>query len=424
MDYKIEKLKKSMVKITVTVEDKDIVKHEAKVLSDISKEVKVNGFRKGKVPKAVLLEKVGEDYFKMRMQDMAIQMTYMEAVMLEKLDVVSRPNVKVEKEEPFTYTAEVAIMPKVEVKDYKSIKVKKEEVKISKKDIEKVKDDMKKHGVEYAETDKVAKMGDKVEVDFEGFDKDGKSIPQTKSVNHPVVLGDKLLIPGFEEEIVGLKAGDTKEFDIKFPKDYHSEEFKNKKLTFKVKVNKVLEAAQPEINTEFIKKMTGKDQSVEEFEKEIEKNLKDHKQTEADRKAEDEYIEKMLKKIKVELPDALIIEETENIYNEMKDSVVNRGHDWGEFLKKADTTDQKLKEKYKEEAEKRLKVRLGLRSIIEQEKIQILDETAKAELDQMTLYYGKPEKEKMENEFKKKGDIYIRIVNNLTLKELFNRLIG
>jgi len=172
-----------------------------------------------------------------------------------------------------------------------------------KKDIEEVMADLKKHGIRYKDVDRTAKKGDRVEVNFSGFDNDEKPIPNTKSQNHPVVLGENSLIPGFEDEIIGLKKGDKKEFDITFPKDYGKKEFQGRKVKFKIELLRVEEGTEPEINEEFIEKMTGKKQSVKDFEEEIGKNIKARKETETERDRENKYVEELLKKVKVEVPE-------------------------------------------------------------------------------------------------------------------------
>ena len=138
-------------------------------------------------------------------------------------------------------------MPELELKDYKSIKVKNEEAKVTKEDMDKVISDIKKQGTTYSDVDRAVKEGDRVEVDFEGFDGD-KAVANTKSENHPVIIGGNSLIPGFEDELIGLKKDEKKEFDITFPKDYHKKDFQNKKMKFKVEIKRVEEPKEGELN--------------------------------------------------------------------------------------------------------------------------------------------------------------------------------
>ena len=423
MDYKIKNLPKSEVEITITVPTENMGQYRKKACDDISKEVKVKGFRPGHVPPHVLEQYVEKKHIDARTQEIAIQRTYAEVVTKEKIQVVSRPKVKIEKDEPLTYTATVAIMPEVEVKDHKSIKIPKKEVKVTEKDIEDVKNDMKKHGTQYKDVDRPAKKGDRVEVDFEGFDKDDKPIPNTKSQNHPVVLGGDSLIPGFEDELIGLKKGEKKEFDITFPKDYGKENFRNKKVKFKTEIKGVQEPQEPEINEEFIEKMTGKKQSIKEFEGEIEKNLKAKKETEATHEQENKYMEELLRKTKIDIPETLLDEEAQYILQEMKEDIQMKGLEFEKFLEQTKTTEDDLRKKYRPEGEKRIKIRLALQHIIKEEKIEVKDGEIKAELEKIKAQYPPTESEKIDKEFES-GQLKAQLSNKLALRKLFDKVLA
>ncbi len=423
MEYKVKKLAKSEVEITITVPEENMDGYRKKACDDISKEVKVKGFRPGHVPPHVLEQYVEKKYIEAHTQEIAIQRTYSEVVMKEKIQVVSRPKVKIDKDSPLTYTATVATMPEVEVKDHKSIKIKEKEVKVDKKDIEAVLADMKKHGTQYKEVDRAAKKEDRAEVNFEGFEKDGKAIPNTKSQNHPVVLGGDSLIPGFEDEIIGMKKGEKKEFDITFPKDYGKKDFQGKEIKFKVELLSVEEGSEPEINEEFIEKMTGKKQSVKDFEGEIEKNIKARKDTETIRERENQYIEELLKKVKVELPEALIEEESEYILQEMREDIQMKGLEFEKFLEQSKTTEDDLRKKYKPEAEKRIKVRLALQYIIKEEKIEVKEDDIKKELEKIKAQYPPAESDKIDKEYKD-GEMKNQLKNKLALRKLFDKVLA
>lgn len=423
MDYKIKKLPKSEVEITITVPEENMDNYRKKACDDISKEVKVKGFRPGHVPPHVLEQYVEKKYIEAHTQEIAIQRTYTEVVIKEKIQVVSRPKVKIEKDSPLTYTATVATMPEVEVKDYKSIKIKKKEVKVDKKDIEAVLADMKKHGTQYKDVDREAKEGDRAEVNFEGFEKDGKAISNTKSQNHPVILGGESLIPGFEDEIIGMKKGEKKEFDITFPKDYGKEDFRGKEIKFKVELLSVEEGSEPEINEEFIEKMTGKKQSVKDFEDDIEKNIKARKDTETIRERENQYIEELLKKVKIDIPEALIEEESEYILQEMREDIQMKGLEFEKFLEQSKTTEDDLRKKYKPEAEKRIKVRLALQYIIKEEKIEVKEDDIKKELEKIKAQYPTAESDKIDKEYKD-GQLKAQLENKLALRKLFDKVLA
>jgi trigger factor len=423
MEIEVKNLAKSEIEITISVPENKMKEFSKKACEELSRDVKVKGFRPGKVPPHILDQYVDKNYIKAYAQELAIRYAYVEAVKEKDLPVVSRPKVKVETEEPFKFSAIVAVLPEVEIKDYKSIKIKKEESKITDKDIDEVIDDIKKYRTNWADVDRAAKKGDRAEVDFEGYDKDGKVVENTKSSNHPVVLGEGSLIPGFEEEIIGLKKDEKKEFDITFPKDYSAKELQGTKLTFKVEVKRIEEPSEPEFTKEFIKEMTGKEMTVEDFRKDIEKNIKARKKKETSQKRENEYIEAILKKAKLEIPESLVDEEVEHIFQDMKGDIESKGMEFEKFLEQAKATTEDMKAKYRPEGERRIKIRLVLQKLIELEEIKIDDQEAKAEFEKVKSHYPKEQHKKIEKDFKK-GELRLQIFNRLSLRKLFDKVLG
>ena len=423
MDFKIKELPKSEVEIKITVPVAKMIEYKEKACAELSKEVDIKGFRKGNVPADVLEKHLDANLIKAQTEEMAIQQSYAHVVIKEKLHVVARPKIKIETQEPFSYTATVAVLPKVEVKDYKSIKVKKKDTKVTDKDIEVVIEDLKKYGTVYKDVDRAAKKGDRAEVDFEGFDEKGKSVESTKSANHPVILGEGSLIPGFEEKIVGMNKDEEIEFDITFPKDYAKEDFRGKTMKFKLKLNRIEEAEVSELNEELIEKMTGKKMSVEEFKKDVEQNVKAKKETESKQDVENQYVEALLEKVKVELPEALVDDEVEHILHEMRQDIEGKGMEFDKFLEQAKITTDELKKKYRTEAEKRIKIRLGLRHIIEEEGIKVSPEDMEKEKEKIKTYYPKEQHAKIDEDFKK-GELSAQVENRLALRMLFEKVLA
>lgn len=421
MDYNIKKLPKSEMEIKIKVPEDQIDNHMKKAADEISRDVDIKGFRPGHVPPHVLEKYVDKKYIAARAQELAIQRAYADVVIKENLQVVARPKVKIDKEKPLEFTATVAVMPEVTVKDYKSIKVKKEDVKVDDKDVEAVLDDMKKHGTTYKDVDRAAKKGDRVEVDFEGFDGD-KPVENTKSANHPIIIGENSLIPGFEENLIGMKRGEKKEFDITFPENYVKADFQGKKLKFKVELKRVEEPETPEVTEELIEKLTGKKKSVEEFKKEIEENVKARKEQEAIQKRQSEYMEKLLKITETEIPEAMLEEESEFILQEMKEDIGKKGIEFEEFLKQAKTTEDDLRKKYKPEGERRIKIRLALQHLIKEEGIEATEEEKLQEKEKVKSFYPPDQHEKIEQDFKE-GNLGITIGNRIVLRKLFEKVL-
>ncbi len=423
MNHEIKRLPKSQVQIKVTVPSEKMEEYRKKATAEISKDVSVKGFRPGHVPPEVLKQHVDEKYIIAHAQELAIQNSYAEIVVSEKIQVVARPHVHIESDEPLTYTATVAVMPEVEVKDHKSIKVKLGESSVNEKDMEDVINDMRKYGTIYMDVEREAKKGDRLEIDFEGFDDEGKAVLNTKSQNHPVIIGENTLIPGFEEELVGLKKGEDKEFDITFPKDYGKKDFQNKKLKFKVKVNRVEEPSIPDFDDALIERVTGKKQSTEEFKKELTTNIQAKKEQEAKQKQENEYLEKLLAITKVELPDALIDEEVQFLLDDIKDEIGQKGLEFGKFLEQVKTTEDELRAKYRPEAEKRLKIRLALQYLIKAEAIEISEEEVNSELEKVKSFYPENQHSTIQDDFDK-GQLSTQINNRLALRKLFDKVLG
>ena len=425
MEYTVKKNDNSTVTLTIEVPTKELEKHRAKAAEDISKDLKIDGFRPGKVPLDVLEKNVDKKYIDAQTIDIAIQMSYAEAAMKEKLQVIAQPKVKfisdtTKADEPLKFEAEVAVMPEVIVKDYKSIKVPKEEVKVEEKEIDEALADLKKYFKTWKDVERAAKKGDRVELDFEGFEpKDDSAIPGTASKNHPVVLGDNVLIPGFEENVEGMKKDEKKEFELQFPKDYHKKDFSEKKIKFKVELKRIEEGDDPEIDEAFAEKLTGKKLSPAELKKDIENNIKAKKSQQAELDRENKFLEEILKKTEVKLPEALIEEEVGHMIQDMQHDLQHKGvTDFNEFLEKNKTTMDDLKKKYEPEAEKRIKVRLALTHIIEEEKLEATDKEVEEELAQLEALGKKPKDENEERQAK------AQLKNKIVLKKLFDKLLG
>ena len=422
MDYNIKKLEKSEVEIIFTIPDEVLQEARIRACEEISKDLNIKGFRPGHIPPDVLEKHIGKKHIDAHAAELAVQRVYAEIVVKEKIAVIARPNIEIEKEEPLTIKARVAVMPEVEIKDHQSIKVKKDDVKVQDKDIEAVMDDMKKYATTYKDVQREAQKGDRVELDFEGFDDKGVSLENTKSSNHPVILGEGSLIPGFEDEVIGMKKDEEKEFGITFPKDYGKKDFQNKKVKFKVKLNRIEEAIKPEIDEDFIEKMTAKKQSVDEFKKEIEVNLLEKMEQEAKQKQENEYIEELLKIIKVELPQSLLDEEAHYILQEMKENIESKKVEFAKFLEQTKTTEEELLVKYRPEGERRIKIRLALQHLMTVEKIEITEEEIKAELEKTKSFYPEDQHPKIQEEFEK-GHLKTQFQNRLALGKLFDKVL-
>lgn len=422
MEYSLKHLPKSTVQLTITVPSDKMPEYQRKATEEISRDIEIKGFRKGHVPPHILEQYVKKEYIESHAQEMAIRQAYAEIVVKEKLQVVTRPEVKIEKHDPLTFIATVAVMPAVEIKDYKSIKVKKDQVAVTEKDLEDVIKDIKKYGTIYRDVDREIKKGDRIELDFEGFDDKDQPVPNTKSTNHPLIVGDGTLVPGFEENLIGLKKTGKKEFTVTFPKDYGKKDFQGRKLKFKVEIKRIEEPSVPDLDEALIERATGHKHTVEEFKKEVSANILAKKEEEAKIKQENEYIEKLVKAMKVEIPEVMIEEEARYILSEVKEDTGKKGIEFTKFLEVAKTTEEELIKKYREEGERRVKIRLAMQFLLKAEDIKATEEEIKTEFEKIKAMYPENQYKKIEADFAG-GSLSNQITNRLIVKKLFEKVL-
>lgn len=424
MEFKIEKLPKSEVEITITVPAEKMLEYRDKACALISEEVKIKGFRPGKVSYDVLVQHVDEKIIKEETSRLAIQNSYAEVVLKEKINVVARPTINIkEEEDKLVYTAKVAVLPDVEIGDYSDVKIESTSTEATDEEIDAtIKNLLRLHQVAQ-EIDGPAKKGDRVEVDFEGFDEGGAPLDNTKSKNHPVVIGDGNMIPGFEEELIGLKKGDSKEFDITFPAEYHHKPFQGKKVKFKVEAKMVEEMNTPTLSEELVEKITGQKTSTDDFKKEVRASIEGRKKEDEYGRQEGEFIEKLIKKAKIELPESMVNEEIDYMVRDLKHELEHKQKTTLEdFLKQSEKTEEVLRKEYLPEAEKRIKARLTINHVLEKEGIVIDDTELEKEIDNIVGIYPKGEHYKIKKYYSEK-DVRNKLRNRLKLERLFKKYL-
>ena len=428
MKAEIKKLPKSQVELTITVPYADYVKAEKQAIEKLGKQVKVDGFREGQVPENIVREKAGPATIQSATLEQIIPVTYSNAVKENEVQVIAQPQVDIKKHvekegDDFVYTATVSILPEVTLGDYKKIKVKREKVEVGDKEIKETLEMIVNRFAEWKDVDRPAKEGDRVEVDFEGFDEDGKAIPNTASKNHPVVLGAKAMVPGFEEALMGAKKGDDKEFTVDFPKEYHAKEMQGKKVTFKAKVHRVEEKATKELNEAIIEKATGQKQSVDDFKKKVADDLKREMEQRAQADVDNKVVQEIIKVTKAELPDALIEEEINMLKEERKQAVTRQGLTWEQYLSHIKKTDEDFAKDHQKPAEERLLARLGVSQIIREEKVEVDDVEVDKRIQELVAMYPDEQKEKALEYYKKDSEAYRGLKNNMSADKLINMFV-
>lgn len=423
MNITVQKLPKSEIKLTIELTEEATKKYFQKAVQQLSSMVKIPGFRSGHIPIEILKKHISQENIEAQMIDIAIPDTYSKTIIQEKITVVSRPKIQIISQNPLRYEATVAIYPEVKVSDYEKIKIPKEEIKIDSKEINDVLNHFQKSHAKYKEIDRPAKKGDRVEINFEGFDEGGATLENTKSKNHPLVIGEGSLVEGFEHELIGMKKNDRKDFTITFPEDYFHKKFQNKKVTFKVELLKVEEVQLPELTAEFIKQTTGEEKSMEEIKKSIEENLNQDKVHQAKIHREDQFLEKIIELTKLELPEILVQEEIDSMIEEFKNELENKGITLEKFLEANKKNLDGLRESRRKEAEKRLTLRFGLHEIFDKEKIEVSPEELQQSIEHIIKLYPDKEQYKIRKEYEEGGYILRRLENKLKMDKLFERFL-
>ncbi len=416
MNISIEKLKSSEVKITVELSELDMETYRQKALERLAGQINVKGFRPGKVPLSVAAEQLSPQAVLAQTIDLAIPPTYIEAINQEKIEPISRPQVKILSETPFKYEAIVAVYPEVKVKDYQKIQLTPEPTTVTPEQLQAELKTLQTHHATYLDiTDRPAQLGDRAEIDFEGFDNGGAPLDGTKSKNHPVILGDKGFVPGFEENIIGLKIGESKEFTVTFPADYFHKPFQSKEVKFKVTLNRLEQRNLPPLDAELIKKITGRELSQSEFESEVQKNLQRQAEQNEKNRLEGLLLEQIEAKTEVDLAHSLIEEEVHYMLEEQKQNFQNRGVKWEDYLKATGKDEKTLHDEAHPEAEKRLRLRFGVQEIFKLEKIEVTDADLEAALqDELKIFASINYQPKIEEQ----EMIKTRLRNKLKMEKL------
>lgn len=395
-----------------------------KAAEQLSTYVKIPGFRPGHVPISVLKDHLREGVVEERALELALDETYSEAVAKEKLKVVSRPKIHIRSDTPLVYEATVAVYPEVNVSGYENVKIKKKEIVVTEKDLEATMGEIQRKHATYREVDREAKMGDRLEVDFDGYDEGGALLEKTKSRNHPIILGSQSLVKGFEGELIGLKKDSKKNFKIKFPSDYFHRPFQGKTVEFRVDVRKVEEIILPDWTPEFIERIVEEKKGLDEVKTLLRQNLIDEKEYEEKMRRENEFLELILKKTHVDLPETLIEEEIDALVEEFKGELEQQGISMEAFLEANKKELKDLRELRRREAEKRLTMRFGLTKVFEQEQIQVIPAEVQAEIERNVDLYPENEQSKIRQEYKQNSYLTHRVENNLKMNQLFKKYLS
>lgn len=382
---------KNVKEITIKIEGKEWKDALDKAFEKANKKVKIDGFRQGKAPKEVFIKKYGEESLFMDAADLVLQPAYQKMLDENKdVEIVAQPEVALKSisKDGVEFVFTITTKPEVKLGKYKKLGVKKEKVEVTKEEIESSLNETLNRYAENVVKEGKVENGDIAIIDFEGF-KDGVAFEGGKGENYSLTIGSNTFIPGFEDQIIGMSKDEEKDINVTFPEDYHSEDLKGQKVVFKVKVNEIKTTKIPELDKDFFEDlaMEGID-SKESLEKQLEENIKAHKE----QHAEDHYIDELLKKgienMEVDIPEAMINEELDRMIRQYEENLKMQGLTLQQFYQFTNSDETALKDQMKEEAEKRVASRLLLEAIKVEEKIEIADDEAKKEAEELAKKYN------------------------------------
>lgn len=377
--------------IIITVEGQKWEDAIDKAFEEANKKVKIDGFRQGKAPKDVFFKKYGKESLYLDAADLVLNDAYQQMIEENKeLKIAAQPQVALrsidENKVEFMFT--LTTYPEVKLGKYKKLGVKKEEVEVTQEEIDKAVDEMRNRYAENVTKEGAIEEGNIAVIDFDGY-KDGVAFEGGKAENYSLEVGSHTFIPGFEEQLVGLKTGEEKDIEVTFPEDYHSEDLKGQKAIFKIKVNEVKEIKIPELDKDFFEDlgMDGID-SKEALEAQVKENIKAHKEHHAEDHFIDELLNKAMDGMTVEVPDAMVSEETDRMLRQYEENLKMQGITLEQFYQFTNSDEAALKDQMKEEALKRVKERLLLEAIKDAEKLEVSDEEADKEAEDLATKYN------------------------------------
>lgn len=379
---------KTTVILKIELLQEELKPYLDKAMARISKQVKVPGFRPGHVPADMLKKQVSEmEMYQEALNDI-VEGTLPMAVKQENLDFVGRPDVKVETlapGNPVVYTATFSLMPEVELKKYKDVKVKKAEVKVDEAKFTKTMDDLRKLRVSYDLVDRPAAMKDQAVIDFD-IKLDGVSIEGGQGKDVPVIIGENYFVPGFEEAVVGMKAGETKQVKLTFPTDYSAKHLAGKLTDATITVHKVNKVVLPAMDEEFAKTLNFK--SLAELEEQIRQNLQKELTAKADQEFENKVLEAVINQASFDpIPAPMMEYELDRMMEELKQQVEDQGGKLNDYLEHVKKTPEELRTGWKDHAEKRIKGALVIKAVAEAENITISEEAITTEVEKRKAAY-------------------------------------
>ncbi len=401
MSIKIEKTEKNNeLKLEFTIESKKFDEGMKKVYAKSARYFNIPGFRKGKAPMAMVEKQYGPEIFYEDTFNEIVPEEYERELKENNIDAVSRPEIEIKqmgKGKDLIFTAIVQTKPDVKLGKYKGIQLKKIEYNVTDEDIEHELGHMADRNSRLVTVeDRAVENGDITVIDFEGF-VDGKAFEGGKAENHELTIGSNTFIPGFEDQIIGMKTGEEKDINVKFPEEYFSEELKGKDATFKVKLHEIKKKELPELNDDFAKD-TSEFDTLDELKKSIKEKLEEENSNKVKYETEDAAVKAVVDSAEVEIPSGMIDTEIDNMVRDIETRLSYQGMKLEQYLSMMGKSMEDFRKEYEEQAKTSVKTRLVLEAIVKAENIEASEEDINKKLKEMAAMYGKKEDELALNE--------------------------
>lgn len=378
-----------LLQVTVPAEEVDKALDQA--FKKVVKQINVPGFRKGKVPRPIFEQRFGVEALYQDAVDILLPKAYSNAVEEAGINPVDQPEIEVtqiEKGKEFKFDATVTVEPEVELGDYKGLEIEKQDTELTDEEVETtINQRLEAMADMVIKEDGKVEEGDTVNLDFDGY-VDGEQFEGGQADGYDLEIGSGMFIPGFEEQLVGLKVGEEKDVEVTFPEEYHAEELAGKPATFKTKINEIKTKEVPELDDELANELDSEANTVDEYKENLRKQLAESKATEAENVQKEEAITKATDNAKVDIPDAMIKTEEDRMLQEFAQRLKQQGLNLETYFQISGQSEEDLRGQMKEDAEQRVKTNLTLAAIADAENIEASDEDVEKELETMSSQFG------------------------------------
>ncbi|PFA61879.1 trigger factor [Bacillus sp. AFS015802] len=391
MSAKWEKQEGNQGVLTIEVEAAKVNEGLDAAFKKVVKQVNVPGFRKGKMPRGMFEKRFGVESLYQDALDFILPEAYAKAIEETGIDPIDRPEIDVEQMEKgkdLIFTAKVQVKPEVKLGDYKGLEVEKMETEVTAEDVEAELTSLQEKQAELAVKEEgKAEEGDTVTMDFEGF-VDGEAFEGGQAENYSLELGSGQFIPGFEEQLVGVAAGEEKEVEVNFPEEYHAAELAGKPATFKVKVHEIKAKELPALDDEFAKDADEEVETLAELKEKIEKRLQESKKNEAETAVRETLVNKASDNAEVEIPEVMVKAEVDRMMQEFEQRLQMQGMNLDLYFQFSGQSEEDLRAQMTEDAGKRVRTNLTLEAIAAAENLEVTDEEAEEEVNKMAEQYN------------------------------------